>query len=133
MSTTAATIDTTATLYERLGGEQGIAALVDDIVAAHLANPVIKARYLPLTEDPQRMETATRHLREFLSAGTGGPAEYTGQSMVDAHRGMNVSAGEYMAATDDILNTLEKHGIDDPTRNQILGIVWSLKPEIVHL
>ena len=35
----------TTTLYQRLGGADGMARLVDDVVAAHLANPLIKTRY----------------------------------------------------------------------------------------
>jgi len=31
----------TPSLYQRLGGADGIAELVDDIIAAHLNNPVV--------------------------------------------------------------------------------------------
>ena len=34
----------TTTLYQ-LGGAEGIARLVEDIVAAHLRNPIIKTRF----------------------------------------------------------------------------------------
>jgi len=33
------------TLYNRLGGEQGITELVDEVVIAHGKNPVISARF----------------------------------------------------------------------------------------
>lgn len=39
-------------LYERLGGATGIATLVDDIVEAHMNNPLIKARFLPYARTP---------------------------------------------------------------------------------
>lgn len=122
-----------SSLYDRLGAADGIAALVDDIVDAHLRNPVIKARYQPLAEDPERFETAKKHLRDFLGAGSGGPEEYQGRNMVEAHRGMNVSAGEYMAAMDDIMNTLEAHGVDEQSRKDVLFIAYSLKGEIMSL
>ena len=35
----------TTTLYLRLGGAEGIARLVDDVIDAHLANPLIKTRW----------------------------------------------------------------------------------------
>lgn len=126
-------MSTTATLYERLGASQGIAALVDDIIKNHLENPLIKARFIGSAEDPERLELFKRRVREFLSAGSGGPNDYTGASMVDAHRSMNISAEEFMAATDDILNALKQHDIDRSTRDEVLGIVWSLKPEVMHL
>jgi len=121
------------TLYERLGRSEGISALVDDIVDAHLRNPVIKARYEPLAKDPEKFEQAKRHLRDFLGTGSGGPEDYSGRSMPDTHRGMNISAAEYMAACDDIMNTLDAHDIDEDARKDVLFIAWSLKDEIMHL
>lgn len=122
----------TPPLYERLGRSEGIRALVDDIVEAHMDNPTIRARYLPLRETPGRLEEAKRHLCHFLSEGGGGPEHYTGRSMSEIHRGMNVSAAEYLAAMDDIVTTLERHGIDEGTRKDVLAIAYSLKDEIMH-
>lgn len=128
-----AVISGEASLYARLGEAQGIGILVDDIVAAHLANPLIRARFLPCVSDPEKVATVKRHLRDFLGAGSGGPEAYHGRSMPDAHRGMNVSATEYMAAVDDILGVLAKHGIDERTQKDVLAIAWSLKGEIMHV
>ena len=122
-----------ASLYERLGASAGIAALVEDIVAAHMANPTIRARFLPYAADPDRLRVIKQHLCAFLEAGSGGPARYSGRSMPDAHRGMNISAGEYMAAIDDILEVLRKHRIDEQTQKDVLAIAYSLKADIVHL
>ena len=36
-------MQTTEPLYRRLGGPEGIASLVDDIVAAHAENPTIQS------------------------------------------------------------------------------------------
>lgn len=124
---------TTISLYERLGGERGIALLVDDIVEAHMQNPSIQARFLPYAEDPHHLEEVKGHLRDFLSAGGGGPHEYHGRSMPETHRGMNISEAEYMAAIDDILGVLDKHEIDPRTRQEMLGIAYSLKDEIMHV
>jgi hemoglobin len=120
-------------LYERLGGASGIAALVDDIVEAHMNNPLIKARFLPYREDPDTLAKVKRHTCNFFGAGSGGPEQYSGRSMRDTHRGMNISEQEYMAVVDDILDTLDKHKIDDQTRKDVLAIVYSLKDEILHV
>jgi len=120
-------------LYERLGGADGIASLVDDIVEAHMQNPVIQPRFLPYRADPGRLAEVKKHLRGFLGAGSGGPDAYSGRSMPDAHRGMNINEAEYMAALDDILQTLDKHGVDEATRNEVLGIAYSLKGEIMRV
>lgn len=120
-------------LFERLGGSAGIRSLVDDIVKAHMANPSIKARFLPFLETPDRIALIKKHTCDFLEMGSGGPAKYSGRSMRDAHRGMNVSEAEYMAAVDDILGVLRDHSIDEHTQKDVLGIAYSLKGEILHV
>jgi hemoglobin len=78
------------------------------------------------------LDAAKQHLCDFFAAGSGGPEQYSGRSMPETHRGMNISAEEYLAAIDDILSTLEKHGIDANTRKDVLAIAYSLKDEIIH-
>lgn len=123
----------TAPLFERLGGSNGINALVDDIVARHMENPVIRSRFRPYLETPEKLATTKQHLCAFLEAGSGGQASYTGRTMPDAHRGMNINEAEYMAAIDDILAALEKNGIDEQTQKDVLAIAYSLKGEIMHV
>jgi hemoglobin len=53
--------------------------------------------------------------------------------MLEIHRGMNIGEDEYMAAIDDILGALERHGADDQTRKDMLAIAYSLKDEIIHV
>jgi hemoglobin len=121
------------TLYQRLGGSSGINALVADIVALHMENPVIRARFRPYLETPEKLEITKKHLCAFLEAGSGGTAKYTGRTMRDTHRGMNINEAEYMATIDDILSALRKHGIDEQTQKDVLAIAYSLKGEILHL
>jgi len=124
---------TSKSLYERLGGADGIAGLVDGIVAAHLENPVIKMRYHRFLEDPAHLAVAKRHLCQFLGAGSGGPEQYEGLGMLDAHRGMNINEAEYMAALDDILSSMQKRAYDDETQRDVLAIAYSLRGEILHV
>lgn len=69
--------------YQRLNGAEGIARLVDDVIAAHLANPIVKTRF----ESIKDMEHAKQMAREFFGAGSGGPQAYTGKDMLAAHKG----------------------------------------------
>jgi hemoglobin len=120
-------------LYERLGGSAGIRTIVQDIVKRHMANPVISPRFLPYAAIPDKMEIIQGHLCTFIEAGCGGKAQYTGRSMRDAHRGMNINEAEYMAATDDILAVLRDHGMEEATQKDVLAIAYSLKGEILHV
>lgn len=122
----------TASLFERLGGSSGINALVEDIVALHMENPIIRARFRPYLDTPEKLVITKKHLCAFLEAGSGGQASYIGRSMPDAHRGMNINEAEYMAALDDILVALEKNGIEEQTKKDVLAIAYSLKGEILH-
>lgn len=121
-----------STLYERLGGANGIAKMVDDIVAAHLVNPVIKSRFLPYLEKPEKVAEVKKHTCDFFGAGSGGPESYTGRSMLETHRGLNINEAEYMAVVDDIMNVLQKHGVDESARKDVLAITYALKDEILH-
>lgn len=122
-----------APLYERLGGAVGISRIVDDLVDAHLNNPRIQARFLPYLERPDVVADVKRHTCAFLGAASGGPEQYRGRSMPDAHRGMNISDAEFAAAVDDIVATLKKNNIDESSRAEIVGMVNSLKAEIVNI
>lgn len=126
-------MESTKSLYERLGGAEGIAVLVDDIVDAHMENPAINARYIPSKDDPEHFAQLKKHLRDFLGAGTGGPETYSGMDMPAAHRGMNINEGEYMHVLDDILKALDKNNIDPQTRSEVLSIAYSLKGDIIGL
>jgi len=118
-------------LYERLGGRDGITAIVDEVVEAHLANPAINARFLPLKNDPEHFTQVRQHLIEFFSMGSGGPQEYSGKDMHTAHVGMNINQGEYMSVIDDVLLTLDKKNIDEQSKKDVLAILYSLKGQMI--
>lgn len=122
-----------ASLFTRLGGSAGIVALAEEIVGLHMENPVIKARFRPYLETPDKLAIVKKHLCMFLEAGSGGPGPYEGRTMRDTHRGMNISAAEYVAALDDILAGMKKRQLDEQTQKDVLAIAYSLKGEIVGL
>lgn len=118
-----------ASLYERLGGANGIHAMVDDAITAHLANPLVKARF----EAVEDLDHAKRMACDFFAAGTGGPETYSGKDMLAAHTGMNISEQEFAAVVEDILSAGDKHGLDEETKQDVLAILSSLKPDIVNV
>ena len=120
-----------ASLFDRLGGTEGISVLVDDISQAHLENPIINHVFLPLKENPAHFESFKTHVKEFLSAGTGGGATYTGMDLPTAHKGLNSTEKEFLSAVDDILMTLNKHNIDEETKKDMLYILYSMKGAVI--
>jgi hemoglobin len=119
----------TLSLYDRLGRVDGIRRIVGDVMAAHLSNPLIKTRF----ENARDLDRASRMAVEFFCAGSGGPEPYTGRDMIGAHKGMNINEQEYLAAIDDILGALVKNDIDPPTRNEVIGILYSLKGQVIRV
>ena len=119
----------TTSLYQRLGGANGIARLVDDVIAAHRTNPVVKPRF----ENIKDLDHAKEMARQFFSAGSGGPEAYMGRDMRTAHKGMNISEQEYLAAMDDIIGAMDKHGLSQDTKNDVIAILYSLKGEIIRV
>ena len=115
------------TLYERLGRADGIRRLVDDVMAAHLSNPVIRARFEAIEDIDRAKEMAWA----FFCAGSGGDETYAGREMREAHQGMNISDEEYRAACEDILGALEKNGLSATCQGDVNAILDQLKPEIV--
>jgi len=113
------------TLFERLGGTEGISSIVDDVVDAHLNNVSISSRFLPYKEQPERLAIIKKHTVDFFSAGSGGPVTYTGRDMPTTHKGMNISSAEYLCAMDDIMIVLERHKIDEDSKKDVLSVLWS--------
>ena len=119
----------TTTLYQRLGGAQGIARLVDDIIAAHLHNPLVRTRF----ENVRDLEHLKKMAREFFCAGAGGTEPYTGRDMLTTHKGMNISEQEYLAVMDDIVGAMDKNGVGEDAKKDVIAILYSLKGQIIRV
>lgn len=115
-------------LYERLGGEKGVDAIVRDTIENHLKNPKIRMRF-------RDTDTEQLHKRvvEFFGMGTGGPQKYGGKEMKEAHRTMNINGDEFLAVVDDVMHALDKNEVAPEAKNEVLGILYSLKDEVVNL
>ena len=107
----------------------GIARLVDDVIDAHLANPIVKTRFQNIKD----LDKTRKMARQFFGAGSGGPETYTGMDMPTAHKGMNISEQEYLAVTDDIVGAMEKNGLSEDTKKDVIAILYSLKGGIIRL
>ena len=118
-------------LFERLGEERGIENIVDDVVEAHMNNPIISARFTPYLEKPENLAKIKKHTVDFFVTGSGGPQVYAGRDMETTHQGMNISSAEYMETMDDIFMVLDKHGKNAQTKKDVLEILWSLKGMII--
>ncbi len=118
-------------LFDRLGGRNGISEIVDDTLENHMNNANVNARFLHFKEKPEQLAIIKNHTIDFFQAGSGGPNNYKGKDMVTAHSGMNISPTEYMHVVDDIFMALDKNAIDEDSKKDVLSILWSLKEMII--
>jgi hemoglobin len=113
-------------LFERLGGNDGITAIANDVVDNHLANKAVANRFAQANIPALKHAAAT-----FFITGTGGENVYKGKNMLAAHKGMNISAIEFMAVLDDALAALAKNNIGQREQEEVLYILYSMRSEIV--
>ncbi|MDE2456648.1 MAG: group 1 truncated hemoglobin [Burkholderiales bacterium] len=118
----------TASLYERLGSAEAIAKIVDDFVDRHAANPLLAPRF-----QGRDLAKAKRHGTQFMCMGAGGPERYEGRDMRTTHAGMNISEQEFIAALDDIVAAMQAHKVGAAEVNEVVGILYSLKGEVLRL
>ena len=90
-----------ASLYERLGGLEPIASVVDSFVARCASDGRINRKF-ERTDVPR----LKKMLVDQVCEATGGPCTYTGRGMRPTHDGMAVTAGEFDALVEDLVLTL---------------------------
>jgi hemoglobin len=119
-----------APLFERLGGREAVAAVVEKAIANHFDNPAISTRFDHAT---QTVDVLVEHAVEFFCTGLTGVPSYRGRPLAEAHAGMNISEQEFTAALDDIVEAMVAVGIGPTERHEVLGILYGMKGDVVRL
>jgi hemoglobin len=114
-------------LYERLGGREAIHAVAKDIIELHFTEDVTK----PLTKDVDK-EKLTKLVTEWLCQAAGGPEKYTGRDMVSAHAHLSMTDVHFMAAGEQILRCLKKHGVPEPEKQEILCAIIAHHDDVIR-
>ena len=117
-----------ASLYERLGGEAKVRKIVNDILDKNYNNPDI-GHYFRKVD----MKKLKQLVFEFFSMGTGGPHKYTGRDMRTSHTDLKINKEDFEKANIDVLLALEENGVGEAERNEVIGILDSLKHDVVEL
>jgi len=120
------------TLYERLGGVYNIAVVVDDFIDRVMANPRLNAN--PAVDEAHHKvpPAGFKYLvTEMVCWATGGPQKYTGRSMADSHRHLNITPKEWDAFMDDFAQTMAKFKVPAAETAELRAIVESTYGDIV--
>jgi hemoglobin len=121
MSTAAET-----TIYEAIGGQDALIAVVDDFYERVLADPELAPYFAGA-----RMPALKGKQVEFFAAALGGPDEYQGQSMKDVHSGRGITQGAFDKVAYHLTNSLVGAGVPGDLVGQIIGAVAPLADDIV--
>lgn len=121
----------TPTLYSRLGGVDAITAVTDQFLANVVADPVINGAFAATVADPYRTQLLRFNLIDQICAASGGPCQYKGKSMLEAHQGMNITQEEFNALVGDLVAALDQFNVPEQEKSELLTILGSLQPDIV--
>jgi hemoglobin len=113
-------------LYDRLGGKGAIQAVVDDFIANVAADARINKRFA--NADIPRLKTK---LVEQICEASGGPCKYTGATMIDAHRGMNITDAEFTALVEALVKSLDTFKVPSQEKTELLTALGGMKSQIV--
>lgn len=94
---------TQQTPYQRLGGSEPIRQVVQAFYERVLADPAL-AHYF----DGVDMTTLRRHFALLIIQLLGGPSEYDGRELDEAHRGLHITDEDYDKVVGHLVTTLEQ-------------------------
>jgi hemoglobin len=117
-------------LYDRLGGKDGIASVVDVLLKNIAGDPELKKVFAKTTGP--RLEAFKTNLADQLCAATGGPCTYKGKDMKEAHKGLKITEklwDKFVQRLTDALNELK---VADAEQSELLALLAPMKDQIVN-
>ena len=115
-----------SSLFDRVGGREGIHAVVVDTVARHQVNDTIVHTMEGV--DPDHL---IAQVTEFLVVATGGEGDYTGRDMVEAHEHLNLGNLEFLAAGGDLGASMDAAGWGEGEKQELLCAFVGLRSQVV--
>jgi hemoglobin len=121
MSTAAGT-----SIYESIGGEPALTAVVDDLYQRVTADPKLAGFFAGTN-----MAKLKGRQVEFFAAALGGPQTYTGATIREAHRGRGIGQEHFDLVAGHLVAALSAANVPDKTINDITGLLGPLAKDIV--
>jgi len=118
------------TLYQRLGGYDGITAFVNDLLPRLQADSTLGRFWQNRGDDGIAREKQL--LIDFLSSCAGGPVYYTGRDMRFSHQGMKISEADWSVFLGHAGDTMQALEIPKAECDDVVAFVLSLKDDIVE-
>ena len=125
-----------ASLYDRLGGFFAIAAVVDRFSDEIIKNPKLNEN--PALKAWNETEAATRlpglkfGRTLWIAAVAGGPFEYTGLPLEEAHQDFNLTAEEFEEVGAEIVRALDYFQVPEREKQELVDAYMQSMPEVVQ-
>ena len=117
-------------LYDRLGGYDGITAFVDDLLPRLQTDPQLGRFWENRGDDG--IEREKQLLIDYLCSNAGGPVYYTGRDMKVSHKGMNISESDWAIFLEHAGATMGVLQVPQQECDDVVAFVLSLKDDIVE-
>lgn len=113
-------------LYRGLGELPGITRIVEGMLLNAARNPRITHHYADV--DIERLRDK---LIEQICVEAGGPCVYTGDSMEESHKGLNIDRGDFNALVEDLIDAMDAEGVAVPVQNRLLARLAAMRGQII--
>jgi hemoglobin len=114
-------------LYVRLGGETGVAAIANSLIDRVVADPVMG----PSFKDSKLSRIKTL-LAEQICDLSGGPCHYSGDPMKEVHAGHHITEAMFYRMVDTLRDILKERHVDLRSTNQLLRLLAPMKRDVVE-
>lgn len=123
-------IETEKSLYQRIGGYDRIAAIVDEFLQTLAEDPRM-VRFGSAMNLERRKRNRQLTL-DYTSAAAGGPTLYLGQDMKTAHAGLGISGEEWMIAMEHTERALKKFKVPEREAGELMALFEHVRNDIVE-
>ncbi|MBU6248220.1 MAG: group 1 truncated hemoglobin [Xanthomonadaceae bacterium] len=115
------------TLYEQLGGRDGIAAITDRLLDAFAGDPLVAPAFRHVDIRRYRI-----NFTDYLCQIADGPCHYTGDSMAEVHRGMHIDEAAFNAVVQDLITAMDRQHVPVRVQNRLLARLAPERKDIIY-
>src|SRR5258706_7108037 len=116
------------TLYSRLGGEPVMTRVVGETIDRAAADPRTRRSF-----EDVKLARVKEKIVEQICWLTGGGCKYTGDPMDKVHKGLKNTEAEMHLVVQFLRESLEKNGVGEAEKNELLRVLAPLKRDIVTM